>query len=223
MATGTPNAIGGQTVDYTNENGSVINFCEGFNAVRASAACNVAGVDAEKMVRGITLNGKELIVDAAPEHTTAGDIIYFPDIALHEVGGTTTQSMVATNPSDCRDMRVLVYSNWNINFLLDPPTNPATLNSARVGQEILINGVQNPDVTSIVFGGTSGGYDVTRQTTGLSRHNLDSTFGATVFPITIPAGGSSTITIRIEETIPRVGYNRVFLQSSYLGWFGSTI
>ena len=69
------------------------------------------------MVRGVSMDGKELVIDAAPEHTT-----YFDQITLTQ-GNTTFSNVLlpsqnqfignnpgdvgcydVTNPSDCREM-----------------------------------------------------------------------------------------------------------------------
>lgn len=100
------NAIGGNTNSHTPiDNGAPFSFQEGFDSVRVNAAGGSPGVDVSKMVRAVTLNGTELIVDAAPEHTTLGETNkyqYSPFTNISAVGfylGIPSPTTTILNPS----------------------------------------------------------------------------------------------------------------------------
>jgi len=113
------NPIGGNTLEHTAiDAGPTYLFQEGFSSVRAAAGGGNPGVDPNKMVRDITLNGTELIVDAAPEHTSISGTApfgYFQSVTVTVVGdilSTETPLVSINNPSSDRSMSVFLTLNW---------------------------------------------------------------------------------------------------------------
>ena len=113
------NPIGGNTLEHTAiDAGPTYLFQEGFSSVRAAAGGGNPGVDPNKMVRGITLSGTELIVDAAPEHTSlAGtpNFGYFAVVSVQAVGNVFSNEsplVIINNPSSDRSMKVSVAAHW---------------------------------------------------------------------------------------------------------------
>lgn len=122
-------ALGGNLVEHTALDGTVQTFCEGFDSVRAGLPCSsveggTVGIDVTKMVRDITLVGKELVVDAAPEHTSgciqAGIGAAFADTDASAVGTITGNSVtqVVNNPSSCRSVahHYILYGTFSSSF-----------------------------------------------------------------------------------------------------------
>lgn len=106
-------ANGQQTVTLTHNDGSEEVFCQGPSSFRGATDCGSIGVGSDRMVRGVSWNGKELIIDAAPEHDF--ETIGISDLAGPNVDITSPAGRVLLNQTDaidvcnetCREMKMV--------------------------------------------------------------------------------------------------------------------
>ena len=113
MAQQSTTGAGTREIRHTSGSGATFDFCEGFDSVRQNNACAV-GVGTNKMVRSVSVSNKELIVDAASEHTFRTDgttDLGVANIDISPLGNrqiAETPPLVLNNPSLCRDQLALV-------------------------------------------------------------------------------------------------------------------
>jgi len=171
------NAAGGNTLRHTALNGTQYNFAEGFATVRQSAACAAAGVNAAKMVRAITLVGTELVVDAAPEHSSlALGFIHngspgtdISPVATYQAG--PSGAFVINNPSLCREFRGVLTIDYSVAVALQ------ITGVWRYTGQLSIDAAPYADITQSQWGVYPG----------LTGTNW---FALAKIPFTIAAGGS---------------------------------
>lgn len=104
-------ASGATDIQYNDGFGNTFDFAEGFQTVKTTAfgVCPIddVGVGIQRMVRGVSIVGDELIVDAAPEHHTFGTDIKTAEVPLAtDISGLGTFVLVGFGnvflANDCR-------------------------------------------------------------------------------------------------------------------------
>lgn len=122
---GEPSSIGGDTVVFRHNDGTDEVICQGFSEVKVEDGCSGLGVGPGRMVRGVTQNGKTLIIDAAPEHRK--DIYGTTDfggvVDVTPVGGryviAETQVLEVCNIS-CRNQKYTIRAQANSQIDIQP-------------------------------------------------------------------------------------------------------
>lgn len=183
-------AIGGNTIRHQASNGGTYDFAEGFDSVRALAGCATPGVDAGKMVRAVSLAGKELIIDAAPEHSSlALGFVYngSPGTDISPAGtyqAGASGAFVVNNPSPCREFRGMLTIDYSVAVALQ------ITGVWRYTGQLSIDGAPYADITQSQWGVYPG----------LTGTNW---FALAKIPFTIPAGGSIQFNVdhKIETLI----------------------
>lgn len=206
LTLGAPTNIGGRTFRYINEEGTITTFVEGFDSVKNAPGCADAGVNASKMVRNVTLNGKELIIDAAPEHTSLVQKGQFGATVLTPNQSVTFTSVVI-NPSPCRAMAVIAFGFCSAG-IFEPPQNVI------VGMRMFFNGVSQ---TTHDPGGYNIGAIINNETFEFALPTVSSNH------IILP-GGTLTVDLVLDtQDAPFHTQPEVLFEGIHMTIFGSTI
>lgn len=146
----------------------------------------------------------------------------FSDAVLDAEGQNTTWQSALVNPY-AKPIQVNVFTSWNAGA-----ASLSGLIHYLVAQEVFVDGVMRPEITSMAHGGESGGYDTLYSADGLSTTSgasgfLDSSFGATMFMVTVPA--NSTVQVQVRVTLSAFGVSpgatpSVAIQSRQIAFIG---
>jgi hypothetical protein len=119
-----PNSpIGGTQYLHTDALGNGIVLPSGFTSVLAAVGCATPGVGVGKMVRGVTLNSQQLVIDAAPEHSHIVVHSAFngsPGTDISALGTYNSGASALLNISNitCRTVRGAIRMYWAANVAL---------------------------------------------------------------------------------------------------------
>jgi len=130
-------AIGGNTINFTNEAGAIVNFCEGFDSHAENTNCTQAFVPTElgigdgMMVKDVTMNGKEINIHSAPEHgfdydTVGASLGASPSVTAGNEHRFPQIDFTYTNTS-CRNVTGLLMVEYDGRYVSEAPDTDVRL------------------------------------------------------------------------------------------------
>jgi hypothetical protein len=173
--------------------GNTLSIAGGNSVTLPAASPTVVTGGAGAEVLGAGTSGSPYVIDVA----SMAEAVAFGAGGVIALGQTSSFSATLTNPTT-KDIRGLVMTTWNAGLATDQTTSYAIYDMA---QAISYDGVQDNARSSVLFGGATGGYDVTMPRGAPAQQPLtgavDATFGTTFKAVTIPAGGTLNVTVTI--------------------------
>ena len=145
---------GNRTFTHTDVNGNPVSFCQGIQTITPGTGC--FGIGAQNMLRAAVLNGCDLQLSSAPEHT--GHAIGGPS---NTFVGNVLDPIVFNwvNPSACRSAIVLLFTNQGVTYV-QQSTNANPILEAEFSPGGGFVGIQNlPAVNGAIFQGNVGVQD----------------------------------------------------------------